>query len=142
MRLAALSDDALVPPVLALLANLAVGVLLIVVSSSPRITNVPGRRSAALAALPLLTAAVLGVYVSGEDSYRGNGISRWDAYRSPGGALGSMFLLSVGLMVACAAGLAYAGLGAKVRLFRVVAFAGGLTSLTLLTATIVGFSAN
>jgi len=107
---------------------------------APRLVLV--RRSVTLASLPLLIAAVLSVYVFGEDSYRGNGISRWDAYRSPGGALGSMFVLSVALMAVCAAGLVYAGLGAKERLFRVAAFAGGLTSLILLTATIIGFTAN
>ena len=41
----------------------------------------------ALAALPLVNAVLVTVYVFGEDSYRGN-ISRWDTYRSPGGALG------------------------------------------------------
>ena len=46
---------------------------------------------------------MLTAYVFGEDSYRGNGISRWDAYRSPGGALGPMFVLSVALLAGCAA---------------------------------------
>ncbi|MDQ2969487.1 MAG: hypothetical protein M3R37_14390 [Actinomycetota bacterium] len=87
-------------------------------------------------------ATLLSVYVFGEDSYRSNGSSRWDAYRSPGGALGSMFVLSVVLMVVCAAALAYSGIGAKERLFRFIALAGGLTCLILLTATIFGFSAN
>ncbi len=130
------------PPGFVLLANLAVGALLVAVAATSRLARVLVRRSVTLASLPLLIAAVLSVYVFGEDSYRGNGISRWDAYRSPGGALGSMFVLSVALMAVCAAGLVYAGLGAKQRLFRVAAFAGGLTSLILLTATIIGFTAN
>lgn len=78
----------------------------------------------------------------GEDSYRGNGISRWDAYRSPGGALGTMFVLSVGLMVVSAALLAYAGLRGRNRLLRVTAFAAGITALLLLTPTSIGFSLN
>ena len=82
------------------------------------------------------------MYVLGEDSYRGNGISRWDAYRSPGGALGPMFVLSVGLMAVCAAALAYAALRGRERPVRVTALAGGLTCQVLLTATIVGFSSN
>jgi tellurite resistance protein TehA-like permease len=43
----------------------------------------PARRRASLwtqAALAGLTTAALVVYVAGEDDYRGNGISRWDAY--------------------------------------------------------------
>ena len=82
------------------------------------------------------------MYVFGEDSYRRNGISRWDAYRSPGGALGPMFVLSVALMVGCAALLVYAGLQGSDRLLRVTALVGGLTSSVLLTATIIGFSVN
>lgn len=130
------------PPGFVLLANLAVGALLVAVAGTSPLARVLVRRSVTLASLPLLIAAVLSVYVFGEDSYRRNGISRWDAYRSPDGALGSMFVLSVALMAVCAAGLVYAGLGAKERLFRVAAFAGGLTSLILLTATIIGFTAN
>jgi len=129
-------------PGFVLLANLSVGALLVAVAGASRLARVLVRRSVTLASLPLLIAAVLSVYVFGEDSYRGNGISRWDAYRSPGGALGSIFVLSVALMAVCAAGLVHAGLGAKERLFRVAAFAGGMTSLILLTATIIGFTAN
>jgi hypothetical protein len=39
-----------------------------------------------------------------------NGISGWDAYRSPGGALGTMFVLLIALVVVCVAMIAYAGL--------------------------------
>ena len=128
------------PPGFVLLANLAVGALLVAVAGTSRLARVPVRRSLSLASLPLLIAAVLSVYVFGDDNYRGNGISRSQGRAR--GALGSMFVLSVALMAVCAAGLVYAGLGAKERLFRVAAFAGGLTSLVLLTATIIGFTAN
>ncbi len=125
-----------------LLANFLVAVALLAVASSDRLVRSLSRRSAALAALPLLSAVLLTVYVFGEDSYRRNGISRWDAYRSPGGALGPMFVLSVALMVGCAALLVYAGLQGSDRLLRVTALVGGLTSSVLLTATIIGFSVN
>lgn len=135
-------EDASVPAELVLLANFLVALALLAVATSYRLVRLLSRHSVALAALPLLTAVLITVYVFGEDSYRGNGISRWDAYRSPGGALGSMFVLCVALMGGCAALLLYAGLRGRDRLLRVTAFAGGLTSLVLLTATIIGFTVN
>jgi hypothetical protein len=123
-----------------LLENLVAGLLLLV--ASRRLRFLSGRGAILLAALPLVNAALLAVFVFGEDSYRGNGISRWDAYRSPGGALGSMFVLSVASMLVCAAALAYAGRGGKEHLARRAALAGGLVAETLVTATIVGFTAN
>ena len=92
-----------------LLASLAIAAALLVVASS-RLREGLARRWGALAALPLLIALLLILYVFGEDSYRGNGISRWDAYHSPGGALGPMFVLSIALLCACAGLLLYAGL--------------------------------
>jgi hypothetical protein len=92
------------------LVNTLVGVVLIVVSIGARLTRQRSRWWAGLALLPLLAAALLAAYVFGEDSYRDNGDSRWDAYRSPGGALGPMFVLSLGLMTLSAALLAFAGL--------------------------------
>jgi len=127
---------------LVVLVNLLVALLLVAVATNGRLTRGRSRRSAAIAALPLLTAGVLIAYVFGEDSYRGNGISRWDAYRSPGGALGPMFVLSVGLMVVSAALLAYAGLRGRNRLLRVTAFAAGITALLLVTPTSFGFGLN
>ena len=53
-----------------------------------------------------------------------------------------MFVLSLALMAVCAALLLYAGLRSRHRLLRMTAFAGGLTSLGLLTATIIGFNNN
>jgi hypothetical protein len=132
----------LMAPGLVLLVNGAVGVALVAIAGKVRVARLRSRWSVAWAALPLLAAALLSVYVFGEDSYRGHGISRWDAYRSPGGALGPMFVLSIALMGACAAALAYAALSARERMFRSAALAGGLTSLILLTATIIGFSNN
>jgi hypothetical protein len=99
-------------------------------------------RSAALAGLPLLPAGVLTAYVFGEDSYRGNGISRWDAYRSPDGALGTMFVLSLALMIVGAALIAYAGLRGRDRLLLITAFATGITVLLLLIPTSIGFTLN
>jgi hypothetical protein len=52
------------------------------------------RRLAVVAALPLVTATLLAAYAFGEDGYRRNGVSRRDAYRSPGGALGAMLVAS------------------------------------------------
>ena len=80
--------------------------------------------------------------VFGEDSYRDDGTSRWDAYRSPGGALGAMFVLSIALMVSGAALLAYSGLRNRTRVFRTTAFTCGLASLLVVTPTIIGFSTN
>ena len=134
----------LVPPEVVLLVNFLVGAVLLVIATSGRLGRWLSRHSlalAVLAALPLLTAVLLTAYVFGEDSYRGNGISCWDAYAS-GGALGPLFVLSVALMVGCAAVLFYAGLRGRDRLLRVTALAGGLTSLALVTATILGFTLN
>ena len=130
------------PSGLVLLANFLVAGALLAVASSGRLVRWLSRHSAALAALPLLSAVLVTVYVFGEDSYRGSGISRWDAYRSPGGALGPMFVLSVGLMAGCAALLFYAGFRERDGLLRATALVGGLTSLVLLTATIIGFTTN
>ncbi len=99
--------DGSMPPGLVVLANAAAGVMLVAAACSSRLFRLLSRRSAALAALPLLIATLLSVYVFGEDSYRRNGISRWDAYRSPGGALGSMFVLYGG--VRCCAGTRRSG---------------------------------
>lgn len=94
------------------------------------------------ALLPLLNGALLAAYVFGEDSYRDNGISRWEAYRSPNGALGPMFVLSVGVMVLCAALLIYAALRASGRLLGATALGGGIACIVLVLPTIAGFSLN
>jgi hypothetical protein len=129
-----------VVPTVVVLLNIAVALLLIVVARSSRLTR--SRWSATSAALPLLAAGLLAAFVFGEDDYRDNGISRWDAYRSPGGALGSMFVVSIGLTLVSAALLVYAGLRGRNRLLRVTALAAGVTALFLLTPTYWGFSLN
>ena len=131
------------PPFLVLLANTLVALSLFAVAGGgARLLRGLTRRPAAVAVLPLLSAGFLIAYVFGEDSYRKNGISRWDAYRSPGGALGPMFVVSVALMAVCAALLAYFGLRRRNRPFRAIAFATGLIALLLVTPTIIGFSTN
>ena len=100
------------------------------------------RAAVLLALLPIVLAGVLSAYVFGEDSYRGNGISRWEAYRSPGGALGPMFVVSIALLCTCGVLVAYAGWRGRVRLLCGTALAGGVVSLVLVTATVIGFTAN
>ena len=129
------------PSQLVLLANFLVALALFAVAARESLVRWLSGRSVTLAALPLLNAVLLTLYVFGEDSYRGNGISRWDAYRSPGGALGPMYVFSVALMAGCTALLIYAGLRNRHR-FRVTAFVGGLTALALVTPTILGFTLN
>ena len=125
-----------------LLANLVTATVLIGVAVAAifgRTTS--GQARWLVAAFPLGTAVLLCVYVFGEDDYRGGGISRWDAYRSPGGALGPMFVLSVVLLVACAA-LIVAARHGSTRLLFGTTLIGGLVSVGLVTATIIGFTVN
>jgi hypothetical protein len=129
-------------PELVLLAIVLVAATLLAVTVSDRLRQLLVRRLVILAALPLLTAVVVTAYVFGEDSYRGNGISRWDAYRSPGGALGPMFVLSILLMATCAALLLYAALRKQDGLLRLAAFGGAVTSLALVMPTVLGFTLN
>jgi hypothetical protein len=131
-----------VPTPLVLFANFLIALALFGVAASMGLVRLLSRRSVTLAALPLVSAVLLTLYVFGEDSYRGNGVSRWDAYRSPGGALGPMYVLSVALVAGCAALLFYAGLRSRHGVFRVSAFVGGLTVLALVTPTILGFTLN
>ncbi len=129
-------------PELVLLVIVLVAGALLAVTFDDRLRRLLTRRYVILAALPLLTAALVTAYVFGEDSYRGNGISRWDAYRSPGGALGPMFVISILLMTACAGVLLFAALGKRDRLLRVAALGGAVTSLALVTPTVFGFTLN
>ncbi len=132
------------PPFIPLLVNFGVALTLLaagVILLARRSERLPPR-SGLLAVFPLLDAAVLVAFVFGEDSYRGNGVSRWEAYRSPGGALGYMFALSIALMTICAALLVYWGSGVEKQSFLRTAFTGGLAALLLIIPTVVGFSAN
>jgi hypothetical protein len=117
---------------------------LVVAGSLLAATAVTGRsrRWIVLSALPLLDAGLLAAYVFGEDTYRSGGISRWEAYRSPGGALGPMFVGSIAALGLCTALLLYSGLGDQPRLFRWSALAGGVCTLLLITPTIIGFGTN
>jgi hypothetical protein len=80
-----------VPTPLVLFANFLIALALFGFAASMGLVRLLSRRSVTLAALPLVSAVLFTLYVFGEDSYRGNGVSRWDAYRSPGGALGPMY---------------------------------------------------
>lgn len=124
------------------LVNTVTALTLLGVGGSERLARRFAAGLTGLGALPLLNAALLSAFVFGEDDYRDNGSSRWNAYRSPGGALGSMFVASVVLMAACAACLGYASFRGRRPLLRTAAVAGGLVALFLVNATIVGFTAN
>jgi hypothetical protein len=100
------------------------------------------RAASVLGAVPVAMAVALCVYVFGEDDYRDNGISRWDAYTSPGGELDELFIVSVAGLAASAVLMAIAGLRGRSRLFLAAAVGGAVTSLLLVTATIVGFTVN
>jgi hypothetical protein len=126
---------------LLILIDLFVAVALLAVAVLPRL-GAGTIRSAAVAALPLVAGALLAVYVFGEDDYRGGGISRWDAYRSPGGALGTMFVASIVAMLGAAALLAYAARRGRLGLFRAIALATAAVAILLLIPTTVGFTAN
>ena len=130
------------PPFVVLLLNTLTALVLLFVGSSGRLARMFAARLTGMGALPLLDAAVLSAFVFGEDDYRDDGISRWQAYRSPGGALGPMFVASVALLMACAVLVAYTTFRGRRHLLRLAAFVGGLASLFLVNATILGFSLN
>jgi len=127
---------------LPLLFNFLTAAVLSLAAMSRRVIGPLSRKMTALAVFPLANGALLAAYVFGEDSYRGNGISRWEGYRSPGGALGPMFVLSLAVMGACATLLFYAALRRRPQLLRAVAWSSALACLVLLTPTILGFSLN
>jgi hypothetical protein len=144
-------SKSVVPLALALVARVGAGA----VAASPARANgvthvaVSGRsirmrapQLAMLALLPLANACLLSAFVFGEDSYRDNGISRWQAYGSPGGALGPMFVLSLVLMATCAVPLGLSTRNRRARLFRASAFGGGVAALLLITPTIIGTTTN
>jgi hypothetical protein len=125
-----------------LIVNFLIALTLMAVGAMRFLVGGVGRGAIALALLPLTDAVVLLAFVFGEDTYRDNGISRWDAYRSPGGALGAFFILIIVLLVVSCALLAYSGLRARGQLFASTAFVSGTIALFLVTGTIIGFSAN
>jgi cell division protein FtsW (lipid II flippase) len=95
-----------------------------------------------LPALSLASVALLLVFVFGEDSYRRNGISRWDAYRSPGGALEPMFFATVALMALGAVLMVLGIVQHRRRLTRASTLAAAAVALLLGIPTVIGFSAN
>lgn len=130
------------PPAIVLAVNLITAAVLLLLAASNRVVLLPSRYAAGLALLLVLDAALLTAYVFGDDSYRDTGISRWDAYRSPGGALGPMFVASLILMVVAAGILIFAALRGKAHLIRSTALVAGVMCLFLVTPTIAGFSSN
>src|SRR3954447_26274149 len=102
----------------------------------------PRRWSAAVALGPVALAALLVVYVTMEDTYRDDGTSRWDAYRSPGGALGPLFAASLVLLGACGVALAVTALSRRPRAYRVAALLGALAVVFVVLPTVAGFSLN
>jgi hypothetical protein len=99
-------------------------------------------RTCFLAAVPLAYVALVFAYVFGEDSYRGNGISRWDAYRSPGGALEPMFWATVALMILAAGSTVLAIVQHRGRLTRASAIGAMAVAVFLGVPTLLGFSLN
>jgi hypothetical protein len=102
----------------------------------------PRRWSAAAALAPVGLAVLLVLYVAGDDTYRDDGTSRWDAYRSPGGALGSLFVASLVLLGCCAVALAATALSRRPRAYRLTALFGALAVVLVVVPTIAGFSLN
>jgi hypothetical protein len=121
----------------ALGASFAAALLLGVAAVVP-----PRRWSAAAAVVPVALAVLLVLYVIGEDTYRDDGTSRWDAYRSPGGALGPLFAASLVLLGCCALALAGTALSRRPRAYRLTALLGALAVVLLVVPTVAGFSLN
>ena len=80
-------------------------------------------------------------FVLGEDDYRHNGTTRWAAYRSPGGALGEVFVATVAVAVLAGVLIAVGALSGKAPMTRgaLILAAAGLLVFVPLT---VEFSAN
>lgn len=129
-------------PALAILLNLAAGTTLAVVGSRQLKPGVRHTRAGAIAiaAMPLASAAVLLLYVSGEDDYRGTGQSRWDAYDGLSGPRGTLFVVSIASMLTCFVGLVHAQRARRERFLQLVSFFGGLASILVVTASLVSFS--
>jgi hypothetical protein len=129
-----------VPPVVPLLATVLVALCPFFV---PRVSAPESSaRTGLLPAVPLAYLALLFAYVFGEDSYRGNGISRWDAYRSPGGALEPMFWATVALMIVAAGSMLLAIVQHRGRLMRASVLGATVVALLLGIPTLLGFSLN
>ena len=98
-------------PFFLLLYDVFLAVILLAAVASAFTGRRLGLAHLGVAALVLLDAVLLAVFVFGEDSYRDNGISRWDAYRSGWDALGPMFVVSMVVLIGGGVLLAVATLG-------------------------------
>ncbi len=131
-----------VPPFLVVVLDLLIALAVLGLGVHALTVPTLGRLHVASAGLLLLDAVLLAAFVFGEDSYRGNGISRWDAYRSPGGALGPMFALAIVALSCCAVLLGYSTFRDRRRLYASTAFAAVIAAVFLVIPTVVGFSSN
>jgi hypothetical protein len=131
-----------VPPFFLLLYDLFLAVILLAAIASAWSGRRLGLGHLAVAALVLLDAVFLAAFVFGEDSYRDNGISRWDAYRSGWDALGPMFVVSMVVLIGCSVLLAVATLRDRGRHFSAAAAVVVIAAVFLVVPTIIGFSSN
>jgi hypothetical protein len=129
-----------VPPIVVIAANVLVALCLLLLIRAGGLGW--GGRTRLLPALPLASLASLLVFVFGEDSYRGNGTSRWEAYRSPGGALEPLFFATVVLMALAAGAMTLAVVQQRRRLLRASAQGAAVVALLLGIPTVIGFSSN
>ena len=90
-----------------LIAVNGVGVVVLVAGAVLPTRATRTHRLAALALVPAAAAVAMVAFVLSEDDYRDNGTSRWDAYRSPGGELGEVFVGCVAAAVVAAVLIAY-----------------------------------
>src|SRR3954468_1746239 len=102
----------------------------------------PRRWSGAAAVVPVGLAVLLVLYVAGDDTYRDDGSSRWDAYRLAGGALGPLFVASLVLLGCCALALAATALSRRPRAYRLTALLGAFAVVFVVVPTVAGFSLN
>ena len=128
------------PPIVVVAANVLVGACPLLLTRVDGLSWRP--RTRLLPALPIVSVVLLLVLVFGEDSYRGNGISRWNAYRSPGGALEPMFFATVALMTLAAGSMILAVVQRRYRLMRASVLGAAAVALLLGIPTVIGFSGN
>lgn len=116
------------PPIVLIAATVLVAICPLLVA---RAGAAERRGTTLIPVMPLAYIALLLAYVLGEDSYRGNGISRWDAYRSPGGALEPMFVATIALMFVAAGAMTLAFVQHRRRLMRASALGAAAVALFL-----------
>jgi hypothetical protein len=136
------SRSAGVPPFFLLLYDICLAVILLAAAASAFTGRRLGLGHLAVAALVLLDAVLLAVFVFGEDSYRDNGISRWNAYRSGWDALGPMFVVSMVVLIGCSVLLTVATLRDRGRHFAVAGTVVAIAAVFLVVPTVIGFSNN